>query len=202
MPNSSTLSAFGLGHGDAKKGGPTSFSNHRSNEAQGSRKSASAALSVAEKFATGGATVVVRTPPPVEIIDTKWRGKWGKHSKAATFFTIGCAVPWSPHCDPAFDTKFERTARVLTVLMLPTLNAVCIGKAMSHILHSVYVGPKPSDDRVRELCSKIAELDSSDEEFEPTLRELRWAIHACLSRARERLTELAFVNGLEKSKAA
>ena len=66
----------------------------------------------------------------------------------------------------------------------------------------MYVGPKPSEERVKELCLKIAALDPSDEDFEKTMRELRWAIRAYLSRARGRVTELAFVNALEKSKAA
>ena len=48
------------------------------------------------------------------------------------------------------------------------------------------------EERIRQLCSKVVALQGSDQ-FQPAVCELRAAMHDYISRARDRVADLAFV---------
>jgi hypothetical protein len=63
--------------------------------------------------------------------------------------------------------------------------------------------PDDSGEKVRQLCYKVISLNESDPDFQPALQELRNAIHDSMTRARERVVNLAVVDAYENhSKAA
>jgi len=61
--------------------------------------------------------------------------------------------------------------------------------------------PAVSEEKIRELCSRVVALRES-EEFESAVQELRSAIHEHLSGIRDKVADLAFMVAANESKAA